>query len=104
MPSFYDIDALLQILNDVPRTSTGAISHRVDSAQYWADGVFMGPPFIAYYGAVAHNQTLLQLAYDNCRLYRDALLIENGTTGPLWGHIFDDDTKTWSDEGIWATG
>ncbi|EIN09922.1 hypothetical protein PUNSTDRAFT_66094 [Punctularia strigosozonata HHB-11173 SS5] len=93
------------ILTDVPRTSTGAISHRADSKQYWADGVFMGPPFIAYYGAVTQNQTLLQFAYDNCRLYRDALLLPNATSyGPLWGHIYDDDNKAWSDEGIWGTG
>ncbi|KZT25813.1 Six-hairpin glycosidase [Neolentinus lepideus HHB14362 ss-1] len=91
------------ILNDVPRTSTGAFSHRIDTRQYWADGVYMGPPFLAYYGAVTKNQTLLQLAYDNCRLYRDALLID-GPTGPLWAHIYDDDNKTWVDEGIWGTG
>ncbi|TFK50500.1 Six-hairpin glycosidase [Heliocybe sulcata] len=91
------------ILNDVPRTSTGAFSHRVDSRQYWADGVYMGPPFLAYYGAVTKNQTLLQLAYDNCRLYRDALLVP-GPTGPLWAHVYDDGNKTWVDEGIWGTG
>ena len=67
------------------------------------DGVFMGPPFLAYYGALNNNQSLLQLAYDNCRLYRNALLID-GPTGPLWGHIYDDDTKSWVDEGIWGTG
>jgi len=87
------------ILNVAPRTSTGAISHRADSKQYWADGVYMGFPFIAYYGAVTGNQTLLQIAYDQCRLYRDALLID-GPTGKLWAHIYDDSTKTWSDKGI----
>jgi hypothetical protein len=68
-----------------------------------ADGVFMGPPFLAYYGALRNNQSLLQLAYDNCRLYRDALLID-GPTGPLWAHIYDDDTQSWVDMGIWGTG
>jgi len=63
----------------------------------------MGPPFLAYYGALHNNQSLLQLAYDNCRLYRDALLID-GPTGPLWAHIYDDDTQSWIDEGIWSTG
>lgn len=91
------------LLYTAPRTSTGAISHRADSKQYWADGVFMGPPFIAYYGAVTSNQTLLQLAYDNCRLYRSALRVK-GPYGYAWGHIYDDDTKTWSDKGIWGTG
>ena len=68
-----------------------------------ADGVFMGPPFLAYYGAVKKNQSLIQMAYDNCRLYRDALLID-GPTGKLWAHIYDDTNKQWSDEGIWASG
>jgi len=63
----------------------------------------MGPPFLAYYGALRNNQSLLQLAYDNCRLYRDALLID-GPTGPLWAHIYDDDTQSWVDMGIWGTG
>ena len=63
----------------------------------------MGPPFLACYGAVNKNQSLLQLAYDNCRLYREALLID-GPTGPLWAHIYDDDTKSWVDKGIWGTG
>ncbi|KAG1735183.1 Six-hairpin glycosidase-like protein [Suillus lakei] len=91
------------ILNVAPRTSTGAISHRVDSRQYWADGVYMGFPFIAYFGAVTNNATLLQIAYDQCRLYRDALILD-GPTGKLWGHIYSDDTKEWIDKGIWGTG
>ncbi|KAG2123805.1 Six-hairpin glycosidase-like protein [Suillus clintonianus] len=91
------------ILNVAPRTSTGAISHRADSRQYWADGVYMGFPFIAYFGAVTNNATLLQIAYDQCRLYRDALILD-GPTGKLWGHIYSDDTKEWIDEGIWGTG
>lgn len=68
-----------------------------------ADGVYMGFPFIAAYGAVTNNQTLLQFAYDNCRLYRDALLVD-GPTGKLWAHIYDDDTKSFDDAGLWATG
>ncbi|KAG1901410.1 uncharacterized protein F5891DRAFT_1187693 [Suillus fuscotomentosus] len=97
-------NAQLNFLLDVaPRTSTGAISHRIDSRQYWADGVYMGFPFIAYFGAVTNNATLLQIAYDQCRLYRDALILD-GPTGKLWGHIYSDDNKTWIDEGIWGTG
>jgi rhamnogalacturonyl hydrolase YesR len=91
------------LLNVAPRTSTGAISHRIDTRQYWADGVYMGFPFIAYYGAVTNNATLLQIAYDQCRLYRDALILD-GPTGKLWGHIYSDDTKAWIDQGLWGTG
>lgn len=91
------------LLHTAPRTSTGAISHRADSKQYWADGVFMAPPFIAYYGAITSNETLLQLAYDNCRLYRNALRVK-GPYGYAWAHIYFDSTKSWVDKGIWGTG
>ncbi|KAF8581036.1 Six-hairpin glycosidase [Ramaria rubella] len=90
------------VLNVAPRTSTGAISHRVDSKEYWADGVYMGFPFIAAYGAITSNQSLLMEAYTQCRLYRDALL-QPGPTGPLWAHILDDN-GTFIDPGLWATG
>ncbi|KAF8523281.1 Six-hairpin glycosidase [Hysterangium stoloniferum] len=90
------------ILNVAPRTSTGAISHRVDSLQYWADGVYMGFPFIAAYGAVTKNQTLLIEAYTQCKLYRNALL-QPGPTGDVWAHVANDD-GTFADPGLWATG
>ena len=63
----------------------------------------MAPPFLASYGALTGNQTLLQMAYDNCRLYRDAL-IQDGPYGPLWAHIYSDDDKKFYDKGLWATG
>ena len=58
-------------------------------------------PFIAEYGAVKKNETYLQIAYDQCRLYRDALFIPKSG---LWAHIYDDDKKSFDDAGIWATG
>ncbi|KAI5120135.1 hypothetical protein M0805_001903 [Coniferiporia weirii] len=91
------------MLYTAPRTNTGAISMRNASKEYWADGVFMGPPFLAAYGAVTGNQTLLQMAYDNCRLYRDALLLD-GPTGKLFAHIYSEDTASFQDAGLWATG
>jgi rhamnogalacturonyl hydrolase YesR len=77
---------------------------RNDSLAYWNDGVYMAPPFLAMYGAVNNKIDLLQLAYDNCRLYREALLITNGTTGPLWAHAYMEDEEAWLDKGLWATG
>ncbi|KAG9101357.1 hypothetical protein FRC06_003120, partial [Ceratobasidium sp. 370] len=94
------------LLYTAPRTSTGAISHRGTTKAYWrvwtkADGVYMGFPFIATYGAVTQNQTVLQIAYDQCRLYRDALRIP----GPgIWAHIFSDSKQSFDDKGLWATG
>jgi rhamnogalacturonyl hydrolase YesR len=58
-------------------------------------------PFIAAYGAVTGNGTYLQIAYDQCRLYRDALRIPKAG---IWAHIFNDNKKTFDDKGLWATG
>ena len=79
-------------------------SPRLDSpltATRRADFVYMAPPFIAYFGALAGGNTeatLLQLAYDQCRLYRQYLRDDSG----LWQHIIYG-TGT-SDPGVWATG
>ncbi|KAG8708497.1 hypothetical protein FRC11_006431 [Ceratobasidium sp. 423] len=89
------------VLYTAPRTSTGAISHRATTKSYWADAVYVGFPFIAAYGAATSNQTLLQVAYDQCRLYRDALRIPEAG---LWAHIYNDDTHSFDDKGLWATG
>lgn len=90
---------LQYLLTVVPRSSAGAISHRAEQVQLWADSVYMVPPFLAYYGLITSNQTLLQAAYDQCRLYRDAL---QDTSTKLWRHIALG-TGT-SDDGLWATG
>ncbi|WWC95187.1 hypothetical protein V866_002042 [Kwoniella sp. B9012] len=89
---------LNHLLYNVPRTSSGAISHREDQAQLWSDNVFMVPPFFAYYAVLHNNQTLLQEAYRQCSLYRDTLRQESG----LWAHILLG-TGT-HDSGLWATG
>lgn len=60
----------------------------------------MVPPFIAYYGALQRGEDarlLMQVAYDQCRLYRDALLDESG----LWKHVV---LGSWQDNTHWATG
>lgn len=65
-----------------------------------ADFVYMAPPFIAYYGALQGNadgRALMQIAYDQCKLYRDALRDESG----LWKHVV---LGTWQDNEHWATG
>jgi len=69
---------------EVPKTSDGAISHRVSQLQLWyvrlaasltaprrqrktrfcrSDSVYMIPPFLAYYGMTTNNQSMLQEAY-----------------------------------------
>ena len=60
----------------------------------------MAPPFIAYYGALAGGSaesTLLQDAYNQCKLYRSYLWDEGG----LWRHIV---LGTGEDARHWGTG
>ena len=62
----------------------------------------MAPPFIAYYGALEGGSAggqLLQLAYDQCRLYRQYLQDSEG--GGLWQHII---LGTGEDFRHWGTG
>ena len=71
------------------------------SPQNRSDFVFMGPPFIAYYGAYQQGSTqtqLLQAAYDQCRLYRQYL---QDPENLLWKHI---ELGSQQDNNFWATG
>ncbi|KAL4241438.1 hypothetical protein ABKN59_000388 [Abortiporus biennis] len=89
------------LLNIAPRSDDGAISHRSDQVQLWADFIYMAPPFIAYYGALIggnDGETLLQTAYDQIRLYRQNLLDEDAG---LWRHIA---LGQGTDPTHWATG
>ena len=61
----------------------------------------MAPPFIAYFGALqggGGGLALLQTAYDQISLYRDALFDSNVS---LWRHIA---LGSLQDSGHWATG
>ncbi|GHJ83778.1 hypothetical protein NliqN6_0180 [Naganishia liquefaciens] len=90
---------LRYLLEEVPRNSQGAISHRADQAQLWSDFVYMVPPFLAYYGYMHSNQSLLQEAYNQCSLYRAGL---QDPSTKLWRHIMEGTGA--SDPGLWATG
>ncbi|KAF9045966.1 Six-hairpin glycosidase [Hymenopellis radicata] len=88
------------LLNVAPRTDTGAISHRSDETQLWADFIYMVPPFLAYFGSLAGGGaeiSLIQTAYDQISLYRDVLRDDSG----LWQHIL---LGSWSDTTHWGTG
>lgn len=113
------------LLNTAPRSASGAISHRVDEVALWyvlryrsnlhlsdpilcystyasrADFVYMAPPFIAYFGALQNDSgglAILQIAYEQILLYRQALFDENVS---LWRHIAYGSSE---DIGHWATG
>ncbi|TFK24454.1 Six-hairpin glycosidase [Coprinopsis marcescibilis] len=82
----------------VPKSDTGAISHRGAEVQIWSDSTFMVPPFLAYYGVITRNQDIVREAFNQVRLYRDHL--RDGDTG-LWKHSVLGNN---SDPGLWATG
>ncbi|GAA5886905.1 hypothetical protein JCM6882_009379 [Rhodosporidiobolus microsporus] len=87
------------LLNSVPRTSDGAISHRPPSepVQLWSDFVYMVPPFLAYYGIATSNVSLIREAYTQCRLYRRNMRDPSGA----WKHVL---LGYWEDAGLWNTG
>ena len=60
----------------------------------------MVPPFLAYYGAMTGNQTLLQEAYNQIKLYRKYLRDQNANN--TWKHIKLGSYGT--DNGHWSTG
>ncbi|RDB22323.1 hypothetical protein Hypma_010490 [Hypsizygus marmoreus] len=93
-------DQLDFLLLEVPRTSDGAISHRVEQVQLWSDFVYMVPPFLAYYGVTTQNRTLLVQAHDQIKLYRSYL--RDTKANNLWKHVLLGVNGT--DEGHWSTG
>ncbi|KAJ7709893.1 Six-hairpin glycosidase-like protein [Mycena rosella] len=92
------------LLDVVPRTSDGAISHRAAQVQLWSDSVYMVPPFLAYYGVLTGNTTLINEAYNQIKLYRNYL--RDPKTDNLWKHILlgNDTSDSANDEGHWSTG
>lgn len=91
------------VLNRTPKARSGAISHRYTEVALWSDAMYMMPPFVAYYGMLTRNQSLMQTAYDQIRLYRNSMRITDGAGQGLWGHILLGN-GTWSDGGAWCTG
>lgn len=65
-----------------------------------SDFVYMVPPFLAYYGALTANYTLINEAYVQCRLYRQYL--RDDESSGLWRHIVQGSEVT--DPRFWATG
>lgn len=86
-----------ELLNNVPRYSNGAISHRYDATMLWSDFIYMVPPTLAYQAVATNNQDLLRTAVEQIGLYRDVL--QDKPTG-LWKHIAGSRT----DAGTWSTG
>lgn len=65
-----------------------------------SDFIYMVPPFLAYYGVLTSNQSLVQASYDQIRLYRNYL--RDDSASGLWKHVLQG--KSGTDEGHWSTG
>lgn len=59
----------------------------------------MVPPFLAYYGIITRNRTLLGESYNQIQLYRNYLF---DPTESLWRHVLLGVSQ--NDEGFWSTG
>ncbi|CZT16334.1 uncharacterized protein RCC_02176 [Ramularia collo-cygni] len=101
------LDAAKNQLNhfsDVPRWPNGAISQRDNTAELWADFMYMAPPFMAYAGPAFNDGGSLQSAIEQCGLYRE-VLSSNSNSGDVssgaWHHIIGPETQ---DTGLWSTG
>ncbi|KIM37396.1 hypothetical protein M413DRAFT_30868 [Hebeloma cylindrosporum] len=92
-------DQLDFLFYKVPHTSDGAISHRVWEVQLWSDFVYMVPPFLAHYGVITRNRTLLAESYNQIKLYRSYL---RDPTQGMWKHVVGGSGE--NDEGFWSTG
>lgn len=90
-------DQLDLLLDSVPRTDSGAISHRNDEVQIWSDTFSMQPTFLAYVGAVRNDKSLLTTAATQCQLIYDILVDDTGRLR----HVM---MGGWQDEGHWGTG
>lgn len=64
--------------------------------------MYMVPPFLAYYGALTANQSLLEESYNQIKLYRKYLKDSNSSAGGLWQHIVLGPSA--NDPGHWSTG
>ena len=60
--------------------------------------MYMVPPFLAYYGVMSQNTSLLEEAFNQLKLYRTYLASDSSKA---LRHVVLGD---WQDNGLWATG
>ena len=61
--------------------------------------MYMVPPFLAYYGVMTRNRTLVVESYNQIKLYRNYLRDDEAG---LWKHVLLG--LSGNDEGFWTTG
>jgi hypothetical protein len=89
------------------RRSYGTLSHYpawqlmlISWLETRSDFIYMVPPFLAYYGVLTSNRTLVEEAYTQIKLYRD--ILRDTSAGGLWKHVVLGSSG--QDPGHWATG
>ncbi|KAK0634131.1 hypothetical protein B0T14DRAFT_534086 [Immersiella caudata] len=87
------------LLNIAPKYSNGAISHRTEVAELWADNMAMSFPFLAYLAVETNDPNLMTTTFNQCRLQRDVLKVSWFLN---WRHIIGPSGAR--DEGLWSTG
>ncbi|GIZ48125.1 hypothetical protein CKM354_001119800 [Cercospora kikuchii] len=91
-------------LNKVPKWENGAISHREDYAELWADFIYMAPPFMAYHGVAVGDVEIVKQAIMQCLKYRQVLkpnVSSEAISAGTWQHIIGPKN---ADLGLWSTG
>ena len=88
-------DGLLNwAMEGAPRNPEGIVYHRTDGPEFWADSVYMLPPFLA---AAGEPDACLHQIYG----YLDAL---QDPETLLMRHMWDDERKIFIRAALWGTG
>lgn len=82
------------ILEKAPRNSQGLVYHLTGSHAFWADSIYMVPPYLATIGE-------WDRAMDSLNGYWEALF---DPEAGLLCHMWDEDLGTFSDPNHWGTG
>lgn len=85
---------LAYLLEKAPRTSSGVISHTLDTRQIWIDSMYMAPPFIAVSGK--YDEAIKQINGIHETLWNPAK--------KLYSHQWSDDQKEFIIEKCWGVG
>ena len=90
------LDNLVSIIKDFPRNEEGGFWHKDRYPnQMWLDGLYMGGPICAEYGARFDAPEFFDLVAEQALLMRDKTI--DGETG-LWYHAYDaKKTMSWAD-------
>ncbi|KLO20169.1 glucosyl hydrolase family protein [Schizopora paradoxa] len=88
-------------MEKAPRTAKGILSHRMDKVQLWADGIYMGPPALAFAGVHWGERSLITEAVRQIKGYRKALWDEGSK---LFSHIWNETSQSFERKAHWGVG